>query len=520
MIPLFLAVMPGLLWSEGPETAPALAKAGIEQIAVAGDAAAWSGSRIRATAVDPSKLEKLDVPAVDYQMNRASATATPWITSNLWRMLRHPGRAYVYEVAGPSVALAVAEAYTASVPTYIQLKPADLPAYTGALQFLRNVDAERMPARVNFSLVDDASGDMEEILNLLVRRNLLFNVIGPNEQAKGTVVRIGSREYTKEMAADPYQFAAIVRAKIGDGKRLVRVYGSDTIIARLYGDDTRSRLHLIQYGRNSVVGSRIRVAGRFPRVLVASMGHRVMPAEDIVVDESGTEFTIPEIRNYAIVDLDAGAPGVLHSAFAPGDFELTADPSAPQWKAAPKVTFQRNSAGKAVPIGPTEVRSRWTNDSLYLLFVSPFDQLHLKSNPVTDKDTPQLWDWDVAEAFIGADFENIGQYREFQVSPQGEWVDLDIDVVNPKPRLGMEWNSGYRVKARIDHAGKVWYGEMRIPLSSIAARPWTAGDRMRLGLFRCTGLPPDRMFIAWQPAFRRTFHTPEAFGTLVLQGKE
>jgi hypothetical protein len=517
MILLLFAAIPALLWTEGPETAPALRKAGIQDIAVAKEAAAWKSTGIQATLVDPEKLEKLDAPAVDYQMSRASATAVPWIISNLWRMLRHPDRAYSYEVSGPAVALAVAEAYASGVPAYVQVKPADLSAYGAAVNFVRGLHAEAMPPRVNFSLVDDGSDAMEEVMNLLVRRNLLFGVMRPGQSRSGMVVRVGSRDYTKEMAEDPYQFAAVVRSKIGDPKRLFRIYGSDTVIARLYGDGSRSRLHLINYGRNPVVGSRVRVAGRFPRVLVASLGHRVMTAEDVVVDSEGTEFTIPEIRNYTVVDLDASQPGVLHSALTASNFALTADPAAPHWKDAPKVTFRTNSAGQKVPIGATEVRSRWTSDSLYLLFISPFDQLHLRSNPVTDRDTPQLWDWDVAEAFIGSDFEKIGQYREFQVSPQGEWVDLDIDVINPKPRQGMDWNSGYEVKARVDEARKIWYGEMRIPLSSIGSKTFRAGDVMRLGLFRCTGLPPERLYVAWQPAFRRTFHTPEAFGTLVLQ---
>lgn len=517
MILLFLAIVPGLFWTEGPETAPVLAKAGIEEIAVPGNAAAWTGTRVRATVVDPTRLEKLDTPAVDYQMSRASATATPWITSNIWRMLRHPGRTYLYEVTGPAIPLAVAEAYSANARAYVQVKSAELPAYSAAVRFIQNAHAEPLPARVNFSLVDDGTDAMEELMNLLVRRNLLFDIASPKEPRKGMVVRVGSPGFTKEMAADPYQFAAIVRSKIGDPKRLVRIYGSDTVIAQLYGDASRSRLHLIQYGRNPMIGGRVRVAGKYPRVIVSSMGQRVMPAEDIVVDDTGTEFTIPEVRNYAIVDLDVSAPGVLKSAHAPANFDLTTDPEAPHWKTAPKVAFRRNSAGNETPLAATEVRSRWTSDSLYLLFISPFDQLHLKPSPVTDKDTPLLWDWDVAEAFIGADFDKIGEYREYQVSPQGEWVDLNINVVTPEPRQGIDWNSGYQVKARIDHAKKIWYGEMRIPLSSIAARQFQAGDKMRLGLFRCTGMPPDRKFIAWQPAFRRTFHTPEAFGTLLLQ---
>lgn len=518
MILAFLAVLPGLFWSDGPETAQQLQRAGVTEIAVpAGTAGAWSATNVRAVEVDTAKLEHLDSPGVDYQMGRAGATATPWINSGLWRIIRNPGKTFMYEVTGPAVALAVAEAYASNAKAYVKLKAKeDFQAFATAMRFVSEIDTESMPPRANFTLVDDGSEEIAEVMNLLTRRNLLFTP-GRADAKGGMVVKIGSGDYTKESAADPYAFAAIVRSKISDAKRLIRIYGTETTLARLYGDDRRARLHLIQYSRNSIDGVRVRVLGRYPRVLIASMGQRVSPAEDIVVDDSGTEFSIPRLRNYAVIDLDSTQPGVLNSAFTGANFELTADPHAAQWRTAPKVIIGTNSFGQPLRLGPTEVRSRWTSDSLYLLFSTPYDNLNLHPDPVVDRDTPALWDWDVAEAFIGADFENIGQYREFQVSPQGEWVDLDIDVNQPKQRGGIAWNSGYQVKARIDNSRHTWYGEMKIPLASITAKTPNAGDRLRLGLFRCAGVPPNRTFVAWQPPFRRSFHTPEAFGTLVFQ---
>jgi hypothetical protein len=517
----FLAVLPTLFWSEGSQTAPQLQRAGIIEIAVpAGGAAAWSATGIKAVELDPSKLEQLDAPGIDYQLGRAGATAVPWVKSNLWRMARTPAKSFFLDVAGAAVPLAVAEAYASNTRVYIKVKPADFPAYSAAFRFLNELAPESMKPRANFTLVDDGSSEMDEVMNLLVRRNLLFTTVKPGEERHpGMVVRVGSGDYTKDAAADPYAFAAIIRSKISDAKRLVRLYGTETTLARLYGDDNRARLHLIQYGRNSIDGVRVRVLGKYPRVLIAMMGQRLCPAEDIVVDDSSTEFTIPTLRDYAVIDLDASQPATLMSVFSAADLPLTADPSSAPWKTAPKVVIAQNSFGQPLRIGSTEVRSRWTRDALYLLYSAPYDQLYLHPNPVTDRDTPSLWDWDVAEAFIGSDFDKIGQYHEFQVSPQSEWVDLEIDVLHPKPASeGMQWNSGYQVKARIDEAHKVWYAEMRIPLSALAAKQLSSGDRLRLGLFRCTGMPPDRIYVSWQPAFRRTFHTPEAFGTLVLQG--
>jgi hypothetical protein len=219
----------------------------------------------------------------------------------------------------------------------------------------------------------------------------------------------------------------------------------------------------------------------------------------------------------------ADSPGKMESLYSPKDFPLTADPGATQWKNVKPVIADRDRFGKPVAGHRTEIRSRWTKDNLYLLYVCPYDELYLKPAPSTTTETNHLWDWDVAEVFIGTDFENIHLYRELQVSPQGEWVDLDIDRKNPKPEGGWLWNSGFTVKARIDQGKKIWYGEMKIPIRSLyapekEASPAKAGDEMRINCFRIQGGGPghERVYIAWQPPNNASYHTPEAFGRLVL----
>jgi hypothetical protein len=126
------------------------------------------------------------------------------------------------------------------------------------------------------------------------------------------------------------------------------------------------------------------------------------------------------------------------------------------------------------------------------------------------------WNWDVAEAFIGSDYTHIGRYKEFQVSPQSEWVDLDINRENQQAQEGMKWNSGYAVKGRVDAPAKVWYGEMRIPFAAIDSRTPVKGRELRIGLFRIAGISP-KQFFAWRPTGQTSFHVPQAFGTLRLR---
>jgi hypothetical protein len=213
----------------------------------------------------------------------------------------------------------------------------------------------------------------------------------------------------------------------------------------------------------------------------------------------------------------AADPAVIVSHHARSDFDLTADPDSKAWKGVHGVFADRGPHGEAIPGHRTEIRSRWTDGNLYFLFICPYETLNLKPDPVTDAETNHLWDWDVAEVFIGSDFQHIRRYKEFEVSPQGEWVDLDIDRDFVQTDGGVGWNSGFASTARIDRDRKIWYAEMRIPFAAIDKRRPAEGLEYRINLYRCQGAKPDRKLIAWQPTGKATFHVPEAFGRMKLE---
>ena len=215
--------------------------------------------------------------------------------------------------------------------------------------------------------------------------------------------------------------------------------------------------------------------------------------------------------------LCAADPAVIASHHAGADFDLTADPGAKPWKGVRGVFADKGPRGEPVPGHRTEIRSRWTEDNLYFLFICPYEKLHLKPNPVTTAETDHLWEWDVAEVFIGSDFQHIRRYKEFEVSPQGEWVDLDIDRDFVRPGNGVKWDSGFASKARIDAAKKIWYVEMRIPFAKIDKRKPAEGVEYRINLYRCQGEGAERKYIAWQPTGAKSFHVPEKFGGMKLQ---
>jgi hypothetical protein len=210
------------------------------------------------------------------------------------------------------------------------------------------------------------------------------------------------------------------------------------------------------------------------------------------------------------------ADEVIHSEWAASDSRLDTNPASSFWRGS-EVTYMKTDArGKPELKYRTELRTRWTKRNLYILFICPYEKLNLKPNPDTSAETNELWNWDVAEAFIGSDFKNIRRYKEFELSPQGEWVDLDIDLDRPHHEDGWKWNSGFEVSARIDKAADVWYGAMRIPYAAIDIRPAAEGNTLRINLFRCQGPSSARKYLAWRAPISDSFHVPERFGILKL----
>lgn len=194
------------------------------------------------------------------------------------------------------------------------------------------------------------------------------------------------------------------------------------------------------------------------------------------------------------------------------------DPSSSFWSRAPRAFAESDFYGGPIPGHQTEILLQWTAKSFYILFVCPYLELNLKPNPNLTAETYELWNWDVAEVFIGDDFKNIRRYKEFEVSPQAEWVDLDVNLDNPPHEVGWVWKSGCEVAARIDAGQKIWYGFMRIPWPAIDSRPPAEGNELRINFYRCQGSGPNRKYVTWSPVHRESFHTPACFGTLKLAG--
>lgn len=297
---LLAALLPGLYWEGGAETAPALRQAGIQRLYVpAARLEAWRAAGFDAVSFDPARAEKTDPPGVQYKISEASATRVPWIDANGWRFARErtPRMHYCAAPAGQA-ALAAAEGYAYATETVVRPDPADLPAFGRMLQFLRGIDRPPLPTLANFGVIDDGSEETGEVLNLMARRNLLFRVVSAPDPRLDLNLRV-----PKEEAADPYAFAVKVRQQLTDAKRLLRIFGSELVLGRLTGEGGQARLHLLDYGGRTLKDLRVRVRGPYTQGRYAAFGAPSRPLEDLAPEPGALEFTIPEMQTYAVIDL-------------------------------------------------------------------------------------------------------------------------------------------------------------------------------------------------------------------------
>jgi hypothetical protein len=131
----------------------------------------------------------------------------------------------------------------------------------------------------------------------------LFKVVkAPSPQFRLNVA-IGGAAYPREEAGDPSAFAQKIRSQLTDEQRSLRIYGSEVVIARLTGDGKSARLHLLNYGGRDIEGLRIRVRGNYSGVHAYVAGTGPIALVDQSAADGATEFTLPRLATYAVIDL-------------------------------------------------------------------------------------------------------------------------------------------------------------------------------------------------------------------------
>ncbi len=218
---------------------------------------------------------------------------------------------------------------------------------------------------------------------------------------------------------------------------------------------------------------------------------------------SQTMHPVPEFQN-------------LPTAYAlrlPGDRGAETFPESASWEKASAIRFDRDWRGvNADPQCATEVRLLWNSETFFLRFVAQFRELHVFPDARPDGWRDQLWERDVAEAFLQPNDRDPWIYKELEVAPNGCWIDLNISHGEKE-----QMRSGLRRRVCQDAKAKTWTAELAVPMRSLTPvfdpqKPW------RANFYRVEGREEPRFYAAWSPTMtpQPNFHLPAAFGHLLF----
>ena len=122
------------------------------------------------------------------------------------------------------------------------------------------------------------------------------------------------------------------------------------------------------------------------------------------------------------------------------------------WKKARDVVINRYWSGENASVGRHfKAKLLWSNSALYVRFEANQTEplvVSVKANLKTK--TLGLWDRDVCEIFLAPNKSEPRKYFEFEIAPNGEWIDLEI-YQKPDERI-TDWgyNSEMQSAARIE----------------------------------------------------------------------
>src|SRR5258706_7295053 len=103
---------------------------------------------------EPPDAVQLAAPRVQYRANEASATRTPWIDANGWRILRASGRKFVYHAEGAAAALAAAEAFTYGADAAIVTDARGTGPFNAMIEFVRSIPSAELNGIADIGVID------------------------------------------------------------------------------------------------------------------------------------------------------------------------------------------------------------------------------------------------------------------------------------------------------------------------------------------------------------------------------
>lgn len=163
-----------------------------------------------------------------------------------------------------------------------------------------------------------------------------------------------------------------------------------------------------------------------------------------------------------------------------------------------------------------------TAEQLVILFEGHYTHLRTSSTTRrlrTSGKTPNLWEQsDVFEFFIGPQARKTQVYKEFQVAPDGRWLDLAVIHQNGSFRGDDGWSSGCQCRSAVDEKSQVWRSLIEIPWKAIMGEENSQSD-WHCNFYRASGRFHGDELLAWSPTgvAPGSFHRTECFGNLDIE---
>ena len=238
----------------------------------------------------------------------------------------------------------------------------------------------------------------------------------------------------------------------------------------------------------------------------------LVPAALVLGELPGVNYTI-RTMNMAPTNTPEGNPTVVAMRL----IEKTGDEGFPMnsaWEKAPAIQFNHDWKGENPdPQRATEVRLLWNPDTLFVRFHCTYRSITVFPDARADGWRYELWDRDVAETFLQPDSSDLFVYREFEVSPNGFWIDLAVSHGKIE-----ELHSGLRRRVVLDERAKTWTAQMALPMKCLTTQ-FDPKHAWRANFFRIEGAGDSRFYSAWSPTHtpKASFHVPSAFGSLLFR---
>jgi len=183
------------------------------------------------------------------------------------------------------------------------------------------------------------------------------------------------------------------------------------------------------------------------------------------------------------------------------------------WEQAKDIVVDKYWSGKNAPVGRRfKAKILWSDSALYVRFEANQDEpLIVSKTPNLKSKTKGLWDRDVCEIFLAPNKAEFRRYFEFEIAPNGEWIDLGIYQKSDERITDWDYNSGMQSAARIEKDKIVM--AIKVEWKAFGATP-KAGDVWLGNILRCVGAGATRGYLTWQPTLTKepSFHVPERFG--------